>query len=379
MNFLPKNKRLRFLLYAAFAFFATVGFVLTGAFLAVKLHLTDDPGAVDFNDRYFQELAVKDYSYIKRNARKKADSLYLATQRKAYIYYKIMTLNEYYPVNASLLLNAINKTEDPVLLEKMFDALIMKTDSNQQLKKKMQFAVKVLERQRPKNQYQQNIFEWMNIPEWTDFKIAVAKDKQQIDSAASILGLEPRLIVSVLVGEQIRLFTSIREVYKEVIAPLKILSVENKFAYGVTGIKEETAIRAEQLLKDKSSDFYLGEKYEHLLDFTTADLANERFQRLIDYRNHFYSYLYAGIIMKQHIAQWKKEGYDISDRPEILATLFNLGYYASKPKANPSVGGANINIKGSVYTFGSLAYEFYYSGELVEPFPYSVRISEKKK
>lgn len=376
MRILPEKKRYRYLIYIVVAFFTTVGFVLTGAFLAVKFHLTNDPGTVDVNDRVFQELATKKYSHLKNSTKNKSDSAYFANRDKAYLYYKIMTLNEYYPLNAQLLLNAMNKSDDPVLVEKMFDALFMKIDTNEALKKKMQFSVKILERSKPGNQLARNVYEWMNLEEWADFKIAVVKDKQQIDSAAKILDIEPRYIVCVLVGEQIRLFTSIREVYKNVIAPLKILSVENKFAYGVTGIKEETAKKTEYFLADKNSEFYLGEKYESLLVFSTGNHANERFHRLIDYRNHFYSYLYAGIILKQHIEQWKKAGYDISDRPEILATLFNLGYYASKPKPNPSVGGSKININGTAYSFGSLAYEFYYSGELIDAFPYT---AEKSK
>ncbi len=375
MKFIPSNKKFRYFLLGAIAVFATIGFVLTGAFLAVKLHLTNDPGAVDYNDRIFQELANKKFRQDSLRLKSASDSAYVATREKAYIYYKIMALNEYYPLNAALLLDAFEKTKDPERLEQMFDALMIRIDTLEGLKKKIQYAVKILERQPPKEQVNKNAFEWMNFEEWSVFKEAVVKDKQQIDSAAQILEIDSRLIVSVLVGEQIRLFTSIRETYKNVIAPLKILSVENKFSYGVTGIKQETAIKAEEFLTNKKSEFYIGEKYEHLLDFQTEDKEGERFDRLVNYKNHYYSYLYAGIILKQHIAQWQKAGYDISDRPEIIATLFNLGFHASKPKPNPSVGGANINVNGVVYTFGSLAYEFYYSGELIEAFPFP----EKKK
>jgi hypothetical protein len=34
------------------------------------------------------------------------------------------------------------------------------------------------------------------------------------------------------------------------------------------------------------------------------------------------------------------------------------------------VGGSGINIKGQRYSFGSVAYEFYYSGELFDLFPF---------
>jgi hypothetical protein len=203
-----------------------------------------------------------------------------------------------------------------------------------------------------------------------DFKIAVIKDTLLIDSAAHLTGVEPRLIVSVLLGEQMRLFNSTREVYKKVINPLKILSVENNFSLGVTGVKQETAILAEKYLKDSTSAFYPGKKYEHLLDFQTADATKERYDRLVNYRNHFYSYVYAGVIISEVRQQWKKAGFDISDRPEILATLYNVGYGFSVPKVHPSVGGSTISIKDKRYTFGALAYEFYYSGELLDVFPF---------
>ncbi len=68
--------------------------------------------------------------------------------------------------------------------------------------------------------------------------------------------------------------------------------------------------------------------------------------------------------------QWQRAGFPIDDRPEILASLFNLGYQRSKPKKNPSVGGSVFKIHETDYTFGAVAFEFYYSGELADVFPY---------
>ena len=139
---------------------------------------------------------------------------------------------------------------------------------------------------------------------------------------------------------------------------------------GVTGIKVPTAQTIEKNLKDSTSIFYLGEKYENLLDFQTKNIAQERFNRLTSYKNHYYSYLYAALNVKQINAQWERAGFPIDDRPEILATLYNIGYEVSVPKENPVVGGSGINIKGKRYSFGAVAYEFYYSGELYELFPF---------
>jgi len=223
-----------------------------------------------------------------------------------------------------------------------------------------------------------NAFDWMNIMEWKYFKEAVAKDKRYIDSAAKAAGVESRMIVACLVGEQVRLFNSRRERFKNFVAPLKSLALETNMSYGVTGIKENTAQRIEHYLKDSTSMYYLGNKYAHLLDYDSTinynnqhnDTMSVRVKRLVQYKDHYYSYLYAAIYIKQIKTQWEKAGFPIGNRPEILASLFNLGYQKSMPKKNPAVGGSNFKIREQDYTFGSVAYEFYYSGEMSNIFPY---------
>jgi hypothetical protein len=279
-------------------------------------------------------------------------------------------VNQFYPKNAQLIHQAYILHHNITLAERMLGAVDLNMLDSVEYTRRMDACAAQFPDYKAKNADTLNVFEWMNISEWNDFKVAVLKDTALIDSAAAIMDIEPRLIVSVLLGEQMRLFNSSREVYKNVLRPLKILSVEAKFSLGVTGVKEETAIKAEKFLKDSTSAFYLGKKYEHVLDFFTEDPATERYDRLVNYRNHFYSYLYAAVILKQHRQQWKAAGFDISDRPEILATLFNVGYDFSEPKADPSVGGSHIVINEKVYTFGALAYEYYYSGEMADIFPY---------
>ena len=139
------------------------------------------------------------------------------------------------------------------------------------------------------------------------------------------------------------------------------------------GIKEATAIATENNLKDQTSQYYLGAEMEHALDFKTDNIANERYDRLTTEGEYYYSYLYGGIYLKQMISQWEKAGFDIQYRPEIVGTLFNVGFPQSNPKADPKVGGSEISIGKAKYSFGSLAYEFYYSGELLDEFPYVIK------
>jgi len=342
--------------------FALIGFFLTTAFFAVKLHVTDDPGAVDYNDRYFQELKNK---YGQSNT----NDTSTVNNREATFFHNVLVLNKYYPENSLYILNAYLKSRNLGEAERMLGAVNLYMQDN----KGYNSEIKEFEIKNAKDSTRQNsgsIFEWMNISEWGDFKLAVAKDKPLIDSVANLTDVEPRLIVAVLVGEQIRLFNSEREAYKKWIGPLKILSVESTFSLGVTGIKIPTAQMIERNLKDRQSVYYLGGKYEHLLDFQSINPEDERFKRLTSYKNHFYSYLYAALNIKQMKVQWERAGFPIGDRPEILATLYNIGFEVSIPKENPVVGGSTVMIHRKPYSFGAIAYEYYYSGELFDLFPF---------
>jgi hypothetical protein len=356
------SKLFKALAIGTISIFALIGLFLSAAFFAVKLHLTNDPGVVDLNNRYFQD--IKD-RYGKMTERQK-NSVYL---EEANLYHNLFVLSRYYPENASYILNAYSKSHNIKEAKRMFEAVNLHMQDNEEYHN----AIKEfnITNEEAENLYKNgSVFSWMNIGEWQIFKEAVAKDKYLIDSVAYLTGVEPRLIVSVLVGEQIRLFNSNREAYKKWIGPLKILSVETTFSLGVTGIKVPTAQMIERNLKDTSSVFYLGKQYENLLDFNTNAISTERFNRLTDYKNHFYSYMYAALNVKQMKVQWEKAGYPIDNRPEILATLFNIGFEQSIPKENPIVGGSGINIRGEKYSFGAVAYEFYYSGELFDLFPF---------
>lgn len=210
---------------------------------------------------------------------------------------------------------------------------------------------------------------WVSTPEWITLAHATVADASTINKAASQSGVSARLIVAQLVAEQLRLYNTDREVYKQIFQPLQILGVQSQFSWGVMGIKQDTAIATEEHLVTSTSTWYLGPNYEHALDFKTADHDTERFDRLTDEHNHLYSYLYTGLYLREIMTQWKNAGFDISARPEILSTLYNIGFSHSKPNANPSSGGAAIEVGGVTYSFGDLAAQFYYSNELISEFP----------
>ena len=212
-------------------------------------------------------------------------------------------------------------------------------------------------------------YSWVNSPEWLVLSEAFKKDKDTIQKASIFTDVPERLIVAVAVPEQFRFFTSNRESYKKYFEPLKILGTMSQFSLGVTGIKPETAKQIEDNLIDKTSPFYLGYKYEHLLDYAPdANHDTELYNRLTDPHDHFYQYLYTALFIKQIQTQWQNAGFILENRPDVVSTLFNLGFKHSVPNLYPIAGGAPLTIGDEVTSFGTISYEFYFSGELIETF-----------
>lgn len=349
--------------------FAAYGLFLFASYVAMKFQWTKDTGMVDENNRYFQSM------HDKYNQGFKIDSISMQKNRHE-VLNRILLLNDYYPVNAEYIASSFEETKDVRLAMQMLDAVDLKLLHNSEYQKRKKELRDKLKKSNEVSGL--SAFTWMNVQEWKYFKEAVAKDKKWIDSAGMVAGVEPRMIVACLVGEQVRLFNSRRERFKDYIAPLKTLALETNLSYGVTGIKENTAMRIEHYLRDVNSPFYLGPDHEHLLDYDSLknytnnlnDTMSVRVQRLVQFNNHYYSYLYAGLFIKQIKTQWEKAGHPIDRRPEILASLFNLGYSKSKPNPTPQVGGSVFKVNDEQYTFGAVAFEFYYSGEMSDLFPY---------
>ncbi len=385
------NERTKIFLYYAYKIglyvFAIIGFVLVAGFFAVRWHLTDVQGTVDANNIRFQETQAKvlgvensnnlenETSLDKLNSQ--IEKLSQKKELKTKNYCLLDAIGQYSPQTSARIIQIYQQTDSDALIAKMILAArirIEEKNGNSSFADCDQASLKVDDAgitQKYAGIQGKTLFPWMDNEEWETIKQAIVKDKDLIEKAASIAGIESRLLVSCAIVEQVRLFNSDRELFKKFFEPLKILSNANKISLGIIGVKEETAIQIENHLKDQNSPYYLGFDLENVLDYEEENGSAERYNRLTE-NTHFYSYLYGSIYLKQILSQWEKAGYSIKFRPEIAGTLFNVGFPQSKPKANPKVGGSSIDVQGTKYTFGSLAYEFYYSGELIETFPYVI-------
>lgn len=227
------------------------------------------------------------------------------------------------------------------------------------------------EANREKDMIAQEGFTYIDsLIEWQVIEAGILKDKEIIKRVSQEVGIRERILIAPLVVEQLRLMTSEREIFKRYFSPLQVLGNQTQFSLGIYGIKEKTAEDIENKLKDKDSLYYLGKDLENILDYKEqTDISRERINRLTNEKDHYYSYLYAAIYLKQLESSWEKSGYPIDDRPEILATLYNIGFINSRPNSDPKVGGAEIDLNGKKYTFGSLAFYFYFSEALTGVFP----------
>lgn len=367
--------------------FAAIGLLFVGVFFAIRLKITDVSGTVDNLSQQFQtqedSFKVQGVSTSSAQLSQLDQQIQNLTKSRELKINNLCSLNELSyiaPQNVKKIIDVQNQTNSDDIVSKMIFAVVThlgnQDEFNQNLKSCLQnFNTTSLTLDTITAQVQfinsQNIFDWTNKKEWSDVAASITKDKDIINRAAAVVKIEPRLIVSNLMVEQLRLFYSQRELYQKYFEPLKILANANKISLGVMAIKEETATAVEAHLRDPTSPYYLGPELASILDYPAdADVPALRYSRLTDF-GHYYNYLYGALYLKQMLTQWEKAGFNIAHRPEIVGTLFNVGFPQSKPNANPKVGGSTVKIDQTDYTFGRLAYEFYFSGEMIDIFPYS--------
>lgn len=211
---------------------------------------------------------------------------------------------------------------------------------------------------------------WDKTEEWNVISAAFAKDNGVIEQVSGQTGVSSRMITAAVAPEQLRYFTANRESFKRYFEPLKILSSLTKFSLGVSGIKQDTATQIEQYANDPTSPFYPGPEIALLIAYPAGvNHDTELYNRLTDEKSHYYSYLYTAIFIKEIETQWNKSGYDISARPDVIVTLFNLGFTQSHPNTNPQVAGSTITLGGRDYVFGELGVLYYQSSDLLNIFP----------
>lgn len=370
------------------------GLVLAGGFFCLRLGWTNAKSAVDPQSAVYETVSEPKETYADTaNETSDAEGMPDHTDKEATVIHrqmllcKIKELQKRHTYNAQLIAHSYAKTGNIMITEKMLRAVnLAEPDrvSEPISEECLQETSPLIDRGQPYPSVTSaetgavggengGVFPWMNTEEWQALQTATVKEAPIINRAASEAGIEPRLLVACLVAEQTRLFHSSRDLFKKFFQPLKILGNATQFSLGVMGMKEATAKQTELYLSDTHSPFFPGPGKAELITVPAGQDPDQlRLTRLTDDRDHSYNYLYAALYIRELSEQWKQAGFPIQYRPEIIGTLYNVGFTHSVPKAHPEVGGALIQAGDRKYTFGSLAYEFYYSGELLDEFPYII-------
>ena len=336
--------------------FALAGFVFIFVYIAMHFGWLNVRGSVSNRNSYFN---IK--NEVKETSNNNLD-----------IVCKINVLSKYAPLTSINIYKTLNQGANDEILNRMIDSASIRFSNDYSFNNEINNC---------KNSQKEEInlpvsaYNWADTDQWNLMREVFTRDQDVIKRAAKDAGISPRLILGGVIGEQFRFFNNRRESFKSYFEPLKILASLSNTSFGIAGLKPKTIGQIEDNLKNKNSAFYLGPNMENVVNYDSSitDIESERMNRITNSKDPYYSYLYVGLYMKEIIAQWQKNGFDISNRPEVLATLYNLGFYYSVPKANPSAGGSVININNVDYTFGDIAYEFYYSGELSDIYPIEVQ------
>ena len=192
--------------------FALVGAGILGAWAFYELGFTNNRGGTDKNNRYLSE------------QQKYVAAMDSASSQEAALngYRSLSVLRQFYPKNADMIFHAAQFSDRPTAVQEMIYAanMYMQDDEHAVAYQKMVADVDNVLKSNKMKPFEGNVIPWMNDSAWSALKAAILKDTAVIYEAARLTGVEPRLIVGCLVGEQVRLFNSKREMYKNYLGPM---------------------------------------------------------------------------------------------------------------------------------------------------------------
>lgn len=175
-----------------------------------------------------------------------------------------------------------------------------------------------------------------------------------IQNSAEKLEISPRLLASIIYTEK-RINITLVDSYEDIYAYLGANS-----SIGLAQIRLNTGKWIIDSVKDSTSDYYIEKRYHHWLPVYPgrSDLI-----RLL--KQDTPNCILAAFHIKQIIRRWQKDGYDISQRPDIVVTLYTYGLTDREtgkeitPHENPK---SNF--------LGTIAINFYKSSKLQNEFPF---------
>jgi len=169
-----------------------------------------------------------------------------------------------------------------------------------------------------------------------DANTTIKKINEKIDiikKASRLFNIDYRILCSIIYSERTLNFNWEDEALDIIIAKSGLNS-----SIGFCQIKIKTAYWIENQLSDITSVYYPGNNYQRIISISESKI--EIIKKL---ENDTINILYAAAYLRIIISRWMKEDIFISDRPDILGTLYSPGLFYSdgserfpnnKPKSN---------------------------------------------
>lgn len=174
-----------------------------------------------------------------------------------------------------------------------------------------------------------------------------------IKKSTERLDIDPRLLASIIYAEK-RLNVTLIDSFEDLYARLG-----HNSSIGLAQIRVNTAKWIIANAKDSTSDYFIEKKY---LQWLPGYQSNEDVIRLL--KEDSTNCMLAALHIQQIIQRWKRVGFDISVRPEIIATLYSYGL------VNRDTGEEIIpHGKPMSNLLGKVAKRFYDSHKLKNEYP----------
>jgi hypothetical protein len=174
-----------------------------------------------------------------------------------------------------------------------------------------------------------------------------------IQQVSNIFQIDQKLLVSAIGVEQFRYLTTNRAYAKKMIKSNKHLTKFSKFSYGPWWIKVATAREIQDSVKKYNPEIY--QKYFQ------EDVWLKNSALIEKLEDEFWGILYAWALIYSIQERWKQAWFDISHKPGVLITLYNMwNPKHKKPHANPDIWGSIIIVEWDKRYFWEIWELFYY-------------------
>src|SRR5690606_4572708 len=179
------------------------------------------------------------------------------------------------------------------------------------------------------------------------------ENKNLIYSSAELFNIQPRIIAAIIYTERTLNVNWMENELDQLLAKTGYSS-----SLGIGQIKIHTAQWIEKKLHDSLSNYYLGDIAK--INISKSKNREEVIERLKDPQ---WNLKYIAAYIAMFCRRWSKECFNISDKPDIIGTLYSLGPYRVQDGTERAPHGS----PKSNY-FGEETAKFYFSKQLSKNF-----------